>query len=372
MDDLIKKLTKFRHELHCNPELSGNEVKTAKRILNFIGAGKPQEVYSNIGGHGIILVYDSGNPGKTVLIRGDIDALPINETHDLAYCSANPGVSHKCGHDGHTAILAGLAMRLSDEPLKKGKAILLFQPAEETGAGAKAMLSNWPENLIPDQVFALHNIPGRPIHSIILKERWFASASQGMIVRLKGKSAHAAEPEKGINPAFAIARIVNFIKTLTFEKYQKVTIIHLNVGEVAFGTSPGEGEIMLTLRAGNNTQMGSLSDCVQQEILSIAESESLTTEVAFTEVFPATKCHQKANKAIVDAANNLGLQIIKGDEPFKWSEDFGHFTMQYPGAMFGLGAGEDCPNLHNAEYDFPDELIKTGMMMFDAIIRKLI
>jgi len=372
MEDLIKKLTEFRRELHRNPELSGKEENTAQRILKFLGDVKPSELYINIGGHGLILVFDSGNPGKTILIRGDIDALPIDESQNLPYSSITPGVSHKCGHDGHTTILAGLALRLNEEPLKNGKAILLFQPAEETGAGAEAMLNDWPENIKPDLVFALHNIPGKPLHSIIIKNDWFASASQGMIVNLKGVSAHAGEPEMGINPAFAIARIVEFIKELQLKKYQKATIIHMKVGEIAFGTSPGEGVIMLTLRAGNNKDMDSLTTQVKNEILAITESESIKTEISFTEVFPATRSHKTANAAIADVAEKQGLKIITGDEPFNWSEDFGHFTMRYPGAMFGLGAGEDCPNLHNPDYNFPDELTKTGILMFEEIVRGMV
>jgi amidohydrolase len=372
MENLIQDLTQFRRELHRNPELSGKEENTAQRILDFLGDVKPTELYINIGGHGLILVFDSGKPGKSILIRGDIDALPIDEPQNLPYSSLSPGVSHKCGHDGHTTILAGLAIVLNEKPLQCGKAILLFQPAEETGMGAEAMLNDWSESIQPEFVFALHNIPGKPKHSIIMKNDWFASASQGMIIKLKGVSAHAGEPEMGINPAFAIARIIKFIKDLPLKKHQKATIIHLKVGEIAFGTSPGEGVIMLTLRAGNNKDMDSLTNHVEKEILTITESESIKTEISFTEVFPATKSHKTANAAIAEAAESLDLKVITGREPFSWSEDFGHFTMRYPGAMFGLGAGEDCPNLHNPDYNFPDELTKTGILMFENILRGMV
>lgn len=375
MENNIKKLISFRHNLHRHPELSGNEKATASAILHYLADTTPEEKYTKIGGYGIVLVFDSGNPGPVTLIRGDMDALPIDEPPLVPYHSLQAGISHKCGHDGHTAILAGLAERLTQAPLKKGKAILVFQPAEETGTGAQAMLQgNFPAHLSPDIVFAFHNIPGKEKHRIILRDGFFASASRGIVIHLSGKTAHAAEPEKGINPAFAIAEMIPALSQLP-EKMKsqgysaKITLIHLKVGEIAFGTSPGEGVLMATLRTRSDEAMTQLCTATEMLVKAIAAKHLLTLSINYTEIFPATTSHPQANSKVEKAAKSLSLPIEKNNDTFDWSEDFGHFTKRWPGCMFGIGAGTEQANLHNNTYDFPDEIIPTAIALFEKLIK---
>lgn len=369
-----EKLTKIRQYLHSIPELSGKESATAEYLRAFLQSCNPDNLITELGGTGIAAVYNGPNTGSRILLRCDMDAVPVSEQLNLLYSSTIDGISHKCGHDGHMAIMAGIADWLSENRPPSGSVVLLFQPAEETGEGAIRVLKDPRfQEIIPDFVFALHNLPGFPIGSIILRTGTFASASRGMIIELSGSSSHAAEPHLGRSPAPAIARLIQ-----TFSDYAasddsvnpsaKVTITHVRIGEPVFGTSPGKGRLMATLRADNMEAMKTLSLWSKDSAEGIANSCDLNMKISWTEEFPVTKNSVKAVDSIRTAAEYLGLEIIQPDNPFPWSEDFGHFTMNYPGALFGIGAGTNASALHSPEYDFPDELITTGVNIFKQII----
>ena len=372
MQDLIA----LRQELHREPEVSNFEEKTAFKISEFILRHKPQEIIKNIGGHGLMAVFQSQNTGPTILIRCELDALPIREENTLSYRSKYPHVSHKCGHDGHMAIVAGLAPQLSQIP--RGRVILLFQPAEETGEGALRMLKD-PKmrGYEPDYVFALHNLPGYPLHTILVRENTFNAASKGMIITLKGLTSHAAEPEKGINPALALAETIQELHHLPqnsnkFKDFTLITIIHALLGEIAFGTSPGNAELRLTLRAFENEDMKMLSSLAVSRIMNIVEKKKIAWQVNWAEEFSATVNDPACVQIIKEVAQQANLPVHELEKPFKWSEDFGQFTKKYKGAMFGLGSGIHQPPLHNPGYDFPDEIIESGVKMFKGIIDQIL
>ncbi|HPW25538.1 MAG TPA: amidohydrolase, partial [Tenuifilaceae bacterium] len=250
----MEELVRLRHELHRNPELSGHESATAKRLRFFLSRYNPDELYSNIAGEGMAVIYQGKEPGPTVLFRCDMDALPIAETNDVKYKSNVQGVSHVCGHDGHMTIISGLAVRFSQSKPKKGRVILFYQPSEENGEGARKSLEGLKElGLNPDYAIALHNLPGYKMGSIILGRYTFSAASKGLVINLKGKPSHAAYPEHGLNPAAATAEIIQSLlsiqSTTHFKNFILVTVIHIRVGDIAFGTSPGNATIMATLRA---------------------------------------------------------------------------------------------------------------------------
>ena len=166
--DQLNKIINFRRELHQFPELSGYEEGTATRICKFIRNFSDARVVEGLGGCGLALVHTFSDEGPTVMIRCELDALPIHEVNSFEHRSTVNGVSHKCGHDGHMAIVVGLAWWLSEQSFKRGQVILLFQPAEETGQGAASVIADPKyEKLQPDYVFALHNIPGEPLHTVI-------------------------------------------------------------------------------------------------------------------------------------------------------------------------------------------------------------
>ncbi len=304
-----------------------------------------------------------------------MDALPINEDIDIPHRSVIDGVSHKCGHDGHMAILMGVAARLRKHPPARGSVVLLFQPAEETGEGARSVINDSKfKEIEPDFVFALHNLPGFPMGSIILKDGAFASASRGITVELTGTPAHASEPEKGRSPTLAVAQIIEAFTSIHQPSVSMgmVTVIHARVGERDFGTSPGEGCVLATLRTRGTEAMHIISRRTEEIAETIAETYKLECRISWSDEFPVTENSKTAVNTIRTAAGNLGLRIVQPDAPFPWSEDFGHFTKKYPGALFGAGAGIDAPSLHSPEYDFPDELISVGVDIFTEIINELL
>ena len=369
-----ENLTKIRQHLHSIPELAGKESLTAEYLRTFLQGCNPDNLITELGGTGIAAVYNGPITGSRILLRCDMDAVPVSEKTNLPYTSTMDGVSHKCGHDGHMAIMAGIAKWLSENRPSSGSVVLLFQPAEETGEGAIRVLKDPRfQKIIPDSVFALHNLPGFPIRSIILRTGIFASASQGMIIKLSGSSSHAAEPHLGRSPAIAIARMIQTFNDFpasddSVNRSVKVTITHVRIGEPAFGTSPGKALLMVTLRADNMKTMKILSRWSEDNAREIANFYNLDAEISWAEEFPVTNNSVRAVESIRTAAEYLGLETVQPDNPFPWSEDFGHFTMSYPGALFGIGAGIHTPSLHSPEYDFPDELITTGVNVFKRII----
>lgn len=374
----MEELIQLRKELHKHPEISGNEKETANRVLLFLSKYPPNKIITSLGGEGILAIYKGSEKGKTILFRCELDALPIEEINTFNYQSVYSGVSHKCGHDGHMAILCGMAKTLHENPLKKGTVMLLFQPAEEDGNGAKRVLNdaNFKE-FKPDFVFALHNLPGFKKHQIIVKEDTFTCAVNSMIIKLNGKTSHAGEPENGINPALAIAEIIQVFNSeintdLTSEKYCLITPIHIEMGEKAYGVSAGYGEVHFTIRSNSNNQMRIIESNLEENVIKITSKYDLKTEISWTQSFEANENSPDAVHFIKKAASISNLSVLERKLPFTFGEDFGLFTQHFKGAMLGIGAGENTPALHNPDYDFPDDIITTGIQLFHQITKAII
>ncbi len=368
-----EELTKIRKHLHKHPELSGDEYNTqafVKTQLKELGIKEVLEV----GKTGLAVFFRSKNPGKKVMLRADMDALPIKETNTFEYKSIYPEVSHKCGHDGHTTIMLGLAAQLHKQENSCGEVCLIFQPAEEKGRGAQQILSDENFDFDADMVFALHNVPAYPKHTIVCRKGSFTPAVKSVIFKLNGKTSHAAEPEKGINPGLAIAEILHLSKTLTVDNLDRddfalITMVHVNMGEKAYGISAGYGEVHFTIRTWTNNVMDNLTDRLLDSANSIADKHLLEISEEWLEVFEANENDEAAVEIVKASAQELGLEYEDRKTPFKWGEDFGLYTQKYRGLMFGLGAGLDCPALHNPDYDYPDEITKTGIDMFNSILK---
>lgn len=372
--DYRDALISLRHQLHQEPEVAHQEINTAQKIREFLRHFKPDKLITDIGGNGIAAVFKGKKKGPAVLIRCELDALPIREEGELPYSSIQEGNGHLCGHDGHMVIVSGLAPLFAAERPGSGSVILLYQPAEETGEGARMVLDDKQfKALQPDYVFALHNLPGFSESSVILREGIFASASKGLIIKLKGASSHAGHPEDGRNPSLTAALIIQALLALpstsvSLSENAMVTPIHTRIGGPAFGTSPGEGVVMFTLRAHTNSTMDHLIDAAVKTAESIAASGGIKTEMTITEPFEAVQNDAQCVEMIRGSAAKLGLDIHTPVDPFPWSEDFGVFTGAFKGALFGLGAGTKHRQLHNEYYDFPDTLIEPGVKMFYRII----
>ncbi len=377
METTLSHLIELRHWLHAHPEISGSEKNTSAHVIGFIQNHNPDHLITNVGGEGILVLYDSGKPGLTLLFRADMDALPIQEINEFKHRSVTNGISHKCGHDGHTTILCGLAEKLAAQRPASGKVYLLFQPAEETGEGAAKVVQDPKFNVQPDFVFALHNLPGYETGNIVLKDGLFSAAVNSIIIKLKGKTAHAAEPEFGMNPANAISDIITFADKQNHnvpedENFQLLTPVHIHMGTTAYGISAGEAALHYTLRCWDNDRLRSLEKTIINKSTEIAIKFGLEPAYEFTQTFYANNNNKQANDLVRLSAKQNSFTIEEKSVPFKWAEDFGYFTSQYKGCMFGLGAGKDQPALHNPDYDFPDSIIGTGVNIFHSIVKNLL
>lgn len=370
-----QEIIKLRQEIHQHPEISNEEYNTSERIINYVKKFNPDEIIK-FGKTGVAFAFNGKEKGKTVVFRAELDALPIHEKSSVAYISVNDHIAHSCGHDGHMAILVGLIEKVAENRPVSGRVVMLFQPAEEVEQGARDVVEN-PKFIAinPDYMFALHNVPGVEKHKIVLKNGSFAAASKGMTIKLTGKTSHAAEPQDGISPADAVSEIIKKLHEIRddkslFKDFVLLTIIHIQLGEISFGTSPGYAEIRVTLRAFENKDMEVLTDNCEKIIREISKAEKLDCAISYNEVFPATVNNNECVSIVEQSAKQIDLAIQHIEKPFKWSEDFAYFSEKYNACYFGLGAGIDQPQLHNPDYNFPDDIIESGVNMFYTIYKK--
>lgn len=372
----MKDIIELRHLLHANAELSEQEIETNRILNEWVSKTNPDLQIERIGGYGLAALYKGKEPGKRVLIRGDIDALHIPEPNNMSYRSQHEGVSHKCGHDGHAAILCGLASLLTDCRPEKGEIVLLFQPAEETGQGAKAILRDPQfDKILPDTAYGLHNLPGFEAGQVLVRKGCFAAASFGLKLVFEGKTAHASQPETGKNPSELLAVLIHQLekKREMLKEVKPLTtfvITHAVLGEETFGVAPGHAEIWLTLRSFDDKHLELLADQVISLCQAKAKDYLFDFSFSMHEAFAATNSSDANVTVIENAAKRLGLSLGHLTEPFRWSEDFGRFGAVCPVGFFGLGSGYAQPALHNPEYDFPDAILEAGINMFAEIINE--
>ncbi len=364
--------SEIRQQLHEHPQTAGNEQFAHDMIVRHLQGLHPDKVYTHVGGWGVIAVWEAKDPRTdtlthsrvpTIAFRADTDALPLG---------------HRCGHDGHTTILLRLA-ELVDGNVSSYQHInilLLWQPAEETGEGARAVLESGILQQYNIQAFyALHNLPGYPLGTVVLCPRTFAAASTGVVYRLDGRETHASTPEMGINPGMAIAEIIQRFNGGGEAGFRQCTLICVRVGQPAFGTSAGHGEVMFTLRAFTNSEMEKLLSEANQVVDEVSTRYGLKVSRSLVEPFRATENHEECVNALMRQCVSAGAtntnaitqshtNAIIIEEPFRWSEDFAEYLQHFPGAMFGIGAGENHPELHHPDYDFPDDIIEPAARLF--------
>jgi amidohydrolase len=375
----LSELTEWRRELHRHPEISGEEEQTARRVVDFVADTVPDEVITRLGGHGVAAVYGSGKPGPTVLLRSEIDALPIQEVGDAPHRSQVAGKSHMCGHEGHTTILAAVARQLSRRRPASGRVVLMFQPAEETGKGAAGVTADARyEAIRPDYAFSLHNLPGVPLGHVRLRPGVVNCASRGMRILLDGRTAHASMPETGVAPTLAVARLLPAMEKLSHgsfadDDFALVTVCHARVGEAVFGIAPGHAEIRATLRTRLDERMEALVAAAEELARRAAASDGLACAIDYDEIFVASMNDAEAVARLAAALEAERVPFTDADLPMRASEDFGLFGRGgTKSAMFYLGAGTDMPALHNPDYDFPDDLIPIGARVFVRVVRQML
>lgn len=363
----------IRHQLHEHPQTAGNEQFAHDMIVKHLQGLHPDKVYTHVGGWGVIAVWGKEASAPTIAFRADTDALPIG---------------HRCGHDGHTTILLRLA-ELIDEAkdsrintFTHSRILLLWQPAEETGTGSRAVLDTGIlQQYNIKSFYALHNLPGYPLGTVVLTGNLhstsvvqvpvstFAAASTGVVYHLDGRETHASTPELGVNPGLAVAEIIRRFDGMNgsngnLGEFRQSTLICVRVGQPAFGTSAGHGEVMFTLRAFTNDAMERLLADANNAVDEIAGRYGLTVTRTLVEPFHATENHPAQVETIRKAAGDLSLEVVERTEPMRWSEDFAEYLLEFPGAMFGIGSGEKHAELHHPDYDFPGELIEPAAQLF--------
>ncbi|MFY0594902.1 MAG: amidohydrolase [Cognatishimia sp.] len=375
--DLVE-LTAFRRDLHRRPEISGEELETAKVICAALQELNPTEILKNLGGHGVAAIFDSGKSGLTVLFRAELDALPIHEVSDAPWRSEIDGKGHLCGHDGHMTMLLALGRLLSRQPVANGRVILMFQPAEEDGSGARAVVAD-PRfaDIAPEWAFAIHNEPGKPFGFVATRAGLMNCASQGLQIKLTGKTAHAADPQDGVSPAFAVSELIPALTALgkggaLDENFRLVTITHVNIGEPTFGIAPADAVIYATLRTAFDDGMASVSTQAKALAQDAAARHGLDVVFDVFDDFAASVNDADATEVALKAMRTLGIAHGNEGLPMRASEDFGVFGWDAKAAMLCLGPGVDYAALHNPDYDFPDDLIPIGAAIFERIARDLL
>ena len=362
------------------PEAPREEKKTAARIAAELAALEPDQLFTGIGGHGIAAVFDSGVPGPVLMFRSELDGLPIEDMADVPHRSRIKGRGHLCGHDGHMVSLLALAGEMAHRRPAKGRVITIFQPAEEDGSGAAAMIADPAyQKLIPDFIYAFHNLPGLPFGHVSVAPGPVNCASRGMKISFHGKTAHASMPETGISPMPALAVLIPALSALSkgmppAPDFTLATITHAKMGEPVFGIAPSYAELFVTLRTLLDSAMAAMVERAERLARQAGADFGLKVEITYEDVF--VHC-ENAAEAVVDIRAALNALEIPNDErglPIRASEDFGRFghklgKYQPKSAMFYLGCGENYPQLHNPDYDYPDQLTPIAASVFIAIAR---
>ena len=376
MANSIKKLTELRHEFHQYPELGFQETKTKTKIADFLRA-KGLEV---IEGVGVIGVLKSGSGSKTIGLRADMDALPIQETSKHAYSSKHPGVMHACGHDGHTTMLLGAAEELANSLDFDGTVIFIFQPNEENGLGAKAMLNEGILSSFPiSEIFALHNLPGTETGRIITRKGLICSSESLFEISLKGQGGHASMPHVGRDTISVGSEIIQSLQNIISKKLAPGSGSVLSVTEFtsdgARNVLPGNSLIKGDVRSRNKEDRLEIKRLMGTLVEGISDAHEITGEVSFETEFVETINSSDQTETVIAVAEELGLSLDGNCEPMSFSEDFAHFSNVVPGCFFLLGNGQTgCASspLHSSSYDFNDELLPIGVKIWSKIVRKIL
>lgn len=377
--DDLEELTQWRRDIHRHPELSGEEIRTAAAVVEMLEKTNPSQIIRSIGGHGVAAIYDSGIAGPRVLLRCELDGLPIHDLADIPHRSIVEGKGHQCGHDGHMAILAATARLLGRKGPTSGAVILMFQPAEEDGSGARKVVDDPVfSKLAPAYSFAIHNMPGRPFGAVDIIDGPACCASRGMTLTLTGKTAHASQPETGISPMRAISELMPRLTAFSSPygtplddlDFQMITVTHVNMGAAVFGVAPGKAHLFATLRTLTNDNMSGLVERVEELAKSIAIDEGLELQIDYQDVFVTCANDAIAADIVRASLDDLSIPHGVGILPIRASEDFGHFGEASRAAILLLGSGDNLPALHNPDFDFPDELIPIGAEIFMQILHR--
>ncbi len=367
-------LVALRQEFHRFPELGFQEVRTKARIADFL-RDLGLEVHEGIGVVGILRSGD-GQGKRAIGLRADMDALPIQEASSHGYPSQNPGMMHACGHDGHITMLLGAARELAVKPEFDGTVVFLFQPNEEHGLGAQAMISEGVLERFPiDEVYAIHNLPDAPLGQVSTRVGQICASESLFEITLHGQGGHASMPQTGRDAITIGAEMVMALQTIVARKLAPSSGAVVSVTEFLSdgqrNVLPGTAVLKGDVRARNPEDRTNIEKFLRQIAAGITAAHGISAEVVFNTEFIETINAEKPTQTVIRAAQNAGLETLPNREPMSFSEDFAHFSAAVPGCFLLLGngtSGAHSQPLHAHNYDFNDALIPIGTKFWTALV----
>lgn len=358
----IDEFIALRRDIHAHPELAFKETRTSALVADYLRQWG-YDVTTGVGGSGVVGTLKRGNSGKAIGIRADMDALPIIEATGLDYASSNSGVMHACGHDGHTTILLAAARYLAQSGRFSGTVHLIFQPAEEIGAGARSMIEDGLFERFPcDAVYGLHNWPGVPAGKFgFVTGPAMASVDRARI-RVNGRGGHGAEPHKSVDPVVVASSIVLALQTVVARNLDPldmgvVTVASIHGGD-ALNVIPAHVDLGITIRSLSQTVREELRRRIEAVARSQAESFGAVADVNYQWGFPAlinAKAETEFARQVALSTFPTGT-VIEDFRPRTASEDFAFMLEQKPGTYFFVGNGESA-GLHSPDYNFNDKIL---------------
>ena len=372
----FKTLRAWRRDIHQNPELLYDVERTARYVADRLTAFGCDEVKTSIGRTGVVGVIRGakGSSPRSIGLRADMDALPIEEATNLSYRSKNPGKMHACGHDGHTAMLLGAARRLAQTRNFAGSAVVIFQPAEEGGAGARAMIEDGlMDQFGIEEVYGMHNWPLLPVGSFMLRKGPLLAAADEITIAIEGQGGHAAMPHQGVDPVVAGAQIVLALQTIASRNIDPLNSCVVSITRFEAGSASNIIPQTAWLNGTARTLQAATRDKVEKRIREIvagnAAAAGLTARVEYRRGYPATVNHPGQTDFAAAVARKVAgdSHVDSNAAPVMGAEDFSFMLEARPGAFIFLGNG-DSAKLHSPAYDFNDAALPYGMSYWVELV----
>ncbi|MDN5787987.1 amidohydrolase [Pseudorhodobacter sp.] len=376
---LTDQMTAWRHAFHADPELGFNEHRTAARVADLL-RDFGLEVHEGIGGTGVVGILQRGNGSGSIGLRADMDALPILETSGRTYASQNQGVMHACGHDGHMAMLLGAASLLAQEGRFNGRAVFIFQPNEENGKGAQAMLADGLfERFTVDQVYGLHNIPGLGLGEFATRSGPITASESLFSITIAARGGHAALPHMGVDAITVGAEMVGALQTIVSRKLDPSVNGVVSVTEFVTdgrrNVLPGAAVLSGDARALTPALTEMIANRMRQIAKGIAMAHDVDATVAFDTIFPPSiNAPEAVAQACAAATMTVGAaQVDGGCAPKLFSEDFAHLAAARDGCFILMGngtTGQNARALHASDYDFADAALPIGASYWVNLVER--